>query len=112
MTVSTRGDKSICFPINSEEQYRQLVTDNSNFRAYLLQAYTTHPEIFPHGMNQGFCFHDWVVSTKQQLPMRRIKLKANQEVYQLRPDFMMPYMVGKTDEIEKPMYLRQEACAF
>ncbi len=109
MTVSTRGDKSICFPVESEEEYRQLITDNDNFRAYLLQLYATYPEIFPPGMNQGFCFHDWVVSTKQQLPMRRIKLKETETVYQLRPDFIMPYMVGKTEEIEKPMYLRQEA---
>ncbi len=63
-------------------------------------------------MNQGFCFHDWVFSVKQQLLMRRIKLKENGEVYQLRPDFVMPYMVGKTDEIEKPMYLRQFGLPF
>ena len=112
MTVSTRGDKSICFPVNSEEEYRQLITDNANFRAYLLQIHTTYPEIFPEGMDQGFCFHDWVVSTKQQLPMRRIKLNQTEAVYQLRPDFVMPYMVGKTDEIEKPMYLRQFGLPF
>lgn len=112
MAVSTRGDKSICLPVNSEEQYRQLITNNPNFRAYLLQIYTTYPEIFPPGMDKGFCFHDWVVSSKQELSMRRIKLKANQQVYQLRPDFIMPYMVGKTDEIDKPMYLRQFGVPF
>ncbi len=37
--------------------------------------------------------------------MRRIKLKENGAVYQLRPDFLMPYMVGKTDEMEKPLFL-------
>ena len=112
MAVSTRGDKSICLPVRSEEQYRQLIANNTSFRAYILQISPTYPEIFPHGMNQGFCFHDWVVSTKQQLPMRRIKLNTTQAVYQLRPDFIMPYMVGKTDEIDKPMmYLRQEARA-
>lgn len=112
MAVSIRGDKSICLPVNSEEQYRQLIADNPNFRAYLLQIYTKAPEIFPTGMDEGFCFHDWVVSSKQQLPMRRIKLKENSEVYQLRPDFILPYMVGKTDEIDKPMYLRQFGVPF
>lgn len=112
MAVSIRGDKSICLPVNSEEQYRQLIADNPNFRAYLLQIYTKYPEIFPTGMDEGFCFHDWVVSSKQQLPMRRIKLKENSEVYQLRPDFILPYMVGKTDEIDKPMYLRQFGVPF
>ena len=112
MAVSIRGDKSICLPVDSEEQYQQLIADNHDFRAYLLQLYTKYPEIFPRGMEEGFSFHDWVVSSKQELSMRRIKLKVNQEVYQLRPDFIMPYMVGKTDELDKPMYLRQEACTF
>ncbi len=112
MAVSIRGDKSICLPVESEEEYRQLINDNSNFRAYLSQLYAQYPEIFPSAMDKGFCFHDWVVSSKQQLPMRRIKLKDNSEVYQLRPDFIMPYMVGKTDEIEKPMYLRQFGVPF
>lgn len=35
-------------------------------------------------------------TSKQQLPMRRIKFKENGEVYQLRPNFVMPYMIGKT----------------
>lgn len=112
MAVSIRGDKSICLPVESEEQYRQLIADNPNFRAYLLQVYTKYPEIFPTGMDEGFSFHDWVVSSKQELSMRRIKLKTNQEVYQLRPDFIMPYMVGKTEKIDKPMYLRQFGVPF
>ena len=54
MTVSTRGDKSICFPVESEEEYRQLITDNDNFRAYLLQLYATYPEIFTLGDEPRF----------------------------------------------------------
>ena len=112
MAVSIRGDKSICLPVGSEEQYQQLIANNHNYRAYLLQLYAKHPEIFPREMEAGFSFHDWVVSSKQELSMRRIRLKANQEVYQLRPDFIMPYMVAKTDEIDKPMYLRQFGVPF
>ncbi len=40
---------------------------------YLLQLYTTYPEIFPEEMDRGFCFHDWVVSVKQQLVTLTIK---------------------------------------
>ena len=111
MGVSTRGDKSICLPVVDEARYKQIIADNNAFRAYILQVGANHPEIFPPALEKGFCFHDWVFSLKQQLPMRRIKLKENGEVYQLRPDFVMPYMVGKTDEMEKPMYLRREACS-
>lgn len=95
MAVSIRGDKSICLPVSNEGEYRQLITNNPNFRAYLLQLYTQYPEIFPAEMDKGFCFHDWVVSSKQQLPMRRIKLKENSEVYQLRPDFRNALYGGK-----------------
>ena len=112
MAVSVRGDKSICLPVGSEEQYQQLIADNHNYRAYLLQVYGKYPEIFPRDMEVCFSFHDWVVSRKQELSMRRIKLKTTLEVYQLRPDFMMPYMVAKTEEIDKLMYLRQFGVPF
>ena len=112
MRDSVRGDKSICLPVTSEKQYRQIIKDANAFRQYIAQTCNKHPEIFPTELEQGFWFHDFVFSTKQQLPLRRIKLKENSEVYQLRPDFMMPYMVAKTDEIDKPMYLRQFGVPF
>ncbi len=111
MGDSIRGDKSICLPVENEKQYRDIIFDAEAFRQYVLDKWQKHPELFPDSLEPGFWFHDFVVSTKQQLPIRRIKLKENQQVYQLRPDFVMPYMVGKTDEIDKPMYLRQEARA-
>ena len=112
MGDSIRGDKSICLPIESEKQYREIIKDAEVFRQYVTQAGSNHPEIFPPELEQGFWFHDFVFSTKQKLPIRRIRLKQNQQVYQLRPDFMMPYMVGKTDEIDKPMYLRHFGVPF
>lgn len=112
MTLLTRGDKSICLPVASEAEYKIITADNNTFREYILQSLTKYPEIFPIELKKGFSFHDWVISAKQQLPMRRIKLKENAEVYQLRPDFLMPYMVGKTDEMEKPLYLCQFGVPF
>jgi hypothetical protein len=38
---------------------------------------------------------------------RRILLKANRQVYQIRPDTVLPYMIGKTEEVEKGLYLRR-----
>lgn len=38
---------------------------------------------------------------------QRIRLKSNRDRYQLRPDTMMPYMVGKAEEVEKGLYLRR-----
>ena len=112
MGDSIRGDQSICLPVRNEKQYRDIVFDTEAFRQYVLDKWQQHPELFPDSLEKGFWFHDVVISTKQQLPIRRIKLKQNQQVYQLRPDFVMPYMVGKTDAIDKPMYLRQFGVPF
>jgi len=42
-----------------------------------------------------------------ELTSRRIRLKRNRDAYQLRPDTVMPYMVGTTEEVEKGLYLRR-----
>ncbi len=112
MTHSTKGDKSISLPVASEAEYKIIINNNNTFREYILQVLEKYPEIFPIEMKRGFSFHDWVTSSKQQLPMRRIKLKENGEVYQLRPEFIMPYMIGKTDEMEKALYLCQFGVPF
>jgi hypothetical protein len=77
MRHSVRGDKSICLPVASEEEYKTIITENNLFRQHLIQILEKSPEIFPIEMKKGFSFHDWVISSKQQLPMRRIKLKEN-----------------------------------
>ncbi len=66
-----------------------------------------HPEIFPPQMQQGYRFYGLIYSKKCQLKLRRIQLLTGGEVYQLRPDFLMPYMIGKTDDVEKALYLRR-----
>lgn len=112
MTALTRGDQTICLPVESETQYRQIVPDPQAFRLFLGQTLNAHPELFPPQMLEGFHFHDFVHSLKQDLILRRIKLKANGDIYQIRPDFIMPYMVGKTHEMEKALYLCRFAVPF
>lgn len=44
---------------------------------------------------------------KQQVTLRRIKLKTSGAVIGIRPSFLLPYGVARTDEVEKALYLRQ-----
>jgi len=88
-----------------------MLANRQVFRTYLQQTYQSHPELFPAEMNDGFTFHGFVISHKQQLTTRRIKL-TNQEVYQVRPSFVMPDMTGRTDEMEKALYLRRFGVPF
>lgn len=101
------GDKTICLLIEADINYEQLVEDTKAFRAYLDKLITTHRELFPVGIEEGYCFHGFVESAKLHLSTRRIRLKCNGDAYQLRPDTVMPYMIGKTEEVEKGLYLRR-----
>jgi hypothetical protein len=100
------GDKTICLPISENVDYDKLVKDRKAFRPYLDQLIEHHPELFPAEINEGYCFHGFRRSAKLGLVSRRIRLVANGQAYQLRPDFVMPYMIGKTEEVEKGLYLR------
>ena len=71
-----------------------------------------YPELFPQDMAQGFPLHDSYVSIKQDLIMRRITLHTTEAVFPLRPSFVMPYMIARTDEVEKALYLRQWGVPF
>jgi len=94
-------------PFASEAQYRAYVDDPAQYRQYLTQMRRQYPELFPTAMDQGFTFHDCYLSVKQDLSVRRIKVKATGAVFALRPSFVMPYMIERTEEVEKGLYLRQ-----
>ena len=99
--------KHICLPCASAAQYREYVDDPAQYRQYLSEMLRQYPELFPHGMDQGFTFHDAYASVKQDVIVPRMKVKTTGAVFTLRPSFVMPYMIGRTDEVEKALYLRQ-----
>ncbi len=105
-----RLHKSICVPL-IEDEYTTILADRQAFRAYLQQTYQSHPELFPAEMSEDFRFHGLVSSRKLKLSQRRIKL-SNGQVYQIRPSFVMPYMIALTDDIEKALYLRRFGVPF
>jgi hypothetical protein len=99
-------------PFESEAQYQECVADVAKYRAYLTKLCQHHPELFPQAMGAGYTFHDRYHSRKQHLVLRRIKLKATQEVFTLRPSFVLPYLVARTEEVEKALFLRQWGVPF
>ncbi len=104
--------KSICLPCQSEAEYQTWVADPQRFRQVLSRLSRQHPELFPAAFSQGFTLHDSYTSVKRGLRLRRIKLTATGEVFQVRPSLVVPYLSGKTDEVEKALYLRQWGVPF
>jgi hypothetical protein len=99
-------------PFATEAQYRDYRDDPAQYRQYLRRMLAHHPALFPTDMDQGFPFHDCAVSLKQDLIVRRIKLKATGAVFARRPSFVMPYMIARTDEVEKALSLQQWGVPF
>lgn len=106
------GDKTICLPIEDGLDYPTLVENSSAFRQYVDQQIAAHPELFPEGIELGYRLHGWVESSRQQIKTRRILLPRTKEAYQLRPDFVMPYMSETAERADKALYLRKHGVSF
>ena len=110
--LPSRGRKHICVPFASEAHYQEWVNDVGQYRQYLTKMVEQHPEVFPQAMGTGYTFHARYRSRKQGVVVRRIKLKTTTEVFTLRPSFLMPYCVARTEEVEKALFLRQWGVPF
>jgi hypothetical protein len=108
----SRGSKHICVPFDTEAQYQACVDDVAKYREYLRKLSAQHPELFPRALGQGYTFHDRYRSRKQGVVLRRIKLTASGEVFTLRPSFVLPYLIARTEEVEKALFLRQWGVPF
>lgn len=108
----TAGDKTICLPIEAGIDYDSLVEDREAYRIYLDEQINKHPELFPEGIEQGYRFHGFVESSRQQLKTRRIYLAEHQSAYQVRPDFVMPYMSERTEIADKALYLKAHGISY
>ena len=107
----SRG-KSLCVPFESEEHYAACVAEPASFRQHLTAVFGQHPELFPASISEGFVLHDKRWSLKQQVMLRRLELKATAEVFLVRPSFLMPSMVGRTEAVEKALSLRHWGVPF
>ena len=105
--------KCICLAFPSEEHYEQCMKDAGAFRQFLTTMYSQYPELFPRQMSQGFKFHSFTPFSRKQegFRMRRIEL-SDGNVYQIRPSFMMPYLIARSDEMEKALYLCKWGVSF
>jgi len=100
-----RSCSTICLPV-VKDAYADIVADPARFRRWLDQCFRDHPELFPEGFAHGYRLKDDRVSAKAGLRLRRIRLKATGEPFSVRPSFVLPYMTGLTDDVEKALFLR------
>ena len=105
-------NKTIVLPF-AEETYARILDDKSAYKALLNVWIQAHPELFPAQIGEGWSLHGFTkTSVKQGIRMRRIIMKADGEVWQIRPSFVMPYMTCDTQTAEKILLLEKWAPAW
>lgn len=83
-----------------------LIGNPRRFRDWLDQAFHHWPELFPKAFAGGYRLKDARTSRKTALRLRRIRLKTTAESFSIRPSFALPYMVGSSDDVQGPLFLR------
>jgi hypothetical protein len=88
------------------------VRDPAAFRQTLDALLGQYPALFPQAMAQGYQLHD-ILPASKKLPdvrLRRITVADPQQpagnAFTIAPSFVLPYMTGYTDDVEKALFLR------
>ena len=99
-----RSNKTICLPF-SQQDYNANVNDPVNFRKCIDDRIKLFPELFPSEITNGYQMKDIYISKKQSIMIRRIQI--DDTAYTIRPSYLMPYLTGIVDEIEKALFMRK-----
>jgi hypothetical protein len=107
--VTSIANKRIILPFE-ETTYPELFRNRRAYKAFLTEQIQAHPELFPPTMTAGWSLYGCTApSVKHNLSLRRIQTKADQEVWQIHPSFLMPYMTCDTATADEILFLAKWA---
>ncbi len=99
------ANKSIVLAFHPDT-YDEVVEDKQAFKTFLNAQIEAYPELFPDSIQAGWSLYGFTKdSVKQGIRTRRILTKADNEVWQIHPSFMMPYMTCDTATAEQILFL-------
>lgn len=109
--LETQVSKRICLPID-EAVYQGMVNDSKRYRSHLDNCIRDYPELFPRAIKQGYRLYGFCEPSVKmpEVRIRRLCLQQRDEqgrvqVFQLVPSFVLPYLSGRVEEVEKPLFL-------
>jgi hypothetical protein len=100
-----KGYRTIRLPLG-ELEYDRFTQDCTYAKSRLEELYEAHPAWFPEACGWGYAFFGFTEpSIKQHLRCRRLRLEQGGEVFTVAPAFVMPSMSGRTDDVDKALFL-------
>ena len=91
--------RQIYLPVSSEE-YAVAVADRHAFRHWVDEALVRYPELFPPEAAQaGYVLHGHLPASAKMPELIRRRIKVAEVAYTLMPAYILPYLVGTTDEV-------------
>ena len=102
-----KGYRTIRLPL-AESEYDRFLTDRSYAQDRREELYEECAELFPDAFPWGYAFCGYTEpSRKPQLLCRRIRLDPGRTVFTIAPAFVMPYMTGRTQDVDHALFLRR-----
>jgi hypothetical protein len=102
-----KGYRTIRLPL-AESEYDRFLSDRAYAKARLDELYEAFPEVFPEAFPWGYALCGFTdPSIKQEIRCRRMRLCQGQAVFAIAPAFVMPYMTGRTQEVDHALFLRR-----
>jgi len=99
-----KGYRTIRLPL-SEAEYDDFLINRAYAKARLDELYEGFPELFPEAFPGGYTLYGFTEpSIKQAIRCRRICLDQGQIIFTIAPAFVMPYMTGRTQEVDDALF--------
>ena len=100
-----KGYRTIRLPLG-ELEYDRFTQDRTYAKSRLEELYEDHPALFPEAFGWGYALYGFPEpSIKQHLRCRRLRLEQGGAVCTVAPAFVMPSMSGRTDDVDKAVFL-------
>ena len=112
LKLAAKPSRRIVLPID-RHQYQTVVQNAGAFRVWVDANVRQYPELFPAEIREGYRLHDIRGSRKlPDIAIRRIRLNRGGSVYRVAPSFVLPYMTGYAETVEKALFLRRFGVPF
>jgi hypothetical protein len=104
--LAQRESCTICLPI-AEDEYRKIMDSWPDVRQWIQRCFKESPELFPANFAQGFRQKDSRNPRKMDLCIWRVTANSDDQAYSIRPSFVMPWIIAKTEDVANGLFLRK-----